>query len=162
VTRRTVARVWTEAEHDLAGRIVRAVYAASGGLVGGLTIARAVGLPYGPRRRSASLRRIYDVMPLAVLIAQAEYPGSALLVQSRRGGALYSIGAAQGTARNVTIDRAKRVHTSAARMGAEVEPLRGSTELVDVVLVNAVDMALQALSSPVLDAVAAHIKESAP
>jgi hypothetical protein len=158
VSRTTMRRQWTEAERELAGRIAFAVHAAGGELVGALTIARALGMPYGPRSRRRSLRRIHDVMPLAVLLSREMFPGKVLLQIS--GERLYRITDEPMLAKHAAIRRIKKVRTIADRVRAEITPLRGRTDLGSLVVCSHVDQLDVSLRPEVWDAIVAEAENS--
>jgi uncharacterized protein (DUF2384 family) len=156
MTRRTFARRWTEAEHADAARIAEVVASVEGGMVSALSVARAIGLPYDRHHRATSLRKVYDLMPLAVIESVARFPGRVLLAYRQPTGTLYQVTDLPPVSEAVAVERAKRMHTMAARLSAEVEPLRGSDDLAAILLVTMADMALAAMPVNALDAIVAR------
>lgn len=156
MSRQTLAREWTDDETVRAACIVRVVAQAHGGIVSALSVARAIGLPYWEPERARSLRQVYDVMPLAVLLSVEAYPGQVILAERQPTGTLYRLTDEPPVAEAVVIARAQRAHTMLRRLRAEVEPLRGSTDLAAVLLVTMADSALASMPSHAIDAIIAR------
>ena len=156
MSRRTLARQWTDEEGDLAARIVEAVLLADGQLVGSLQVARGAGLPVGPKDREASRRRIYDVMPLAVILCRTRCPGKALLVGT---DGTYRITDSEPESLRVVLHRMRKMHTQHRRISAEIEPIRKGKDLKSIVMVTAVDTMMAAMREEFMDAVLAELND---
>lgn len=155
MTRRTLDRNWTDAERRLAEKICDAVAAGCGNIVGTAQIARYVGLSISLNKRERSVRKVMDVMPLAVIIAPDRYPGQALLVHPRTH--VYSMTENELDSKRTATTRLKKLHTSMRRVASEVEPLRGRDDLGSLTAVKLVEMGMSALDPEMWNAILVEV-----
>jgi len=131
--RSTTNREWTQAEHDLAERIVDAVAAAPpGSVVGALSVARGAGLSVARDARARSLAKVYDVMPLAAIIAP-ERSQRALVV---RPDHTYVLTVERLPITEDVIGRVHKMHTIGTRARALAAPLVGNKDLLSLVIIQ--------------------------
>lgn len=119
MSRTSATPVWTEAERELAKRIVLAVASADGALVGTLSVVRAT-CGVSATQKPSLRRKVQYVMPLAVEMAEAMYPGKALLVHA--DGTYQITDEATKKNRRVPLNRLKKAVTVLRRARAEVIP----------------------------------------
>jgi hypothetical protein len=153
VSRDTISRQWTDNEVAIATEIVNAVALGDGALVGTMSVLRAMGWP----RTEAGKQHLWDIMPLAVMLAPSIHPGKALIVQPDH---VYRITDDIDVAKRVSLTRAKQVRTKVERMAAELAPLAGSSSLGNVVIRQQVTLLLNALDPDVWDALIAEVEEA--
>lgn len=152
-TRTTLSRQWTALEKVQASYILDAIIANGGEVVAVTNLMRLTGFSYA---------KVTDIMPLVVHQARETLPGSALLVLRRVDGYHYSITSDADAAKEAYWPVVRKMNTMARRMSDAVDPLRSSTDLAAVNLVDVADALVASMRENTLDAIYALDHTEAP
>lgn len=152
MSRNTLARHWSPRERAQARVVLDQIISEGGEVIGLFRLCNLTGFGY---------KKLVDLMPLVVHETAEALPGSALLVLRHGNTYHYTITSNEDATKRAYWPVARKINTIARRLSDAVGPLRGSTDLAAVSLVDVADAMVASMRGATLDAIYSYDRQAA-